>query len=49
MKLRYKISLGFLVVLVAGIAALAVTLSYTSACPPAQEVAIEGETMRAVM
>ena len=49
MKLRYKISLGFLALLGAGVAALALTLSYTSDCPPAPEIGADVETMRAVM
>ena len=49
MKLLKKIALGFLVVIGAGIAALAVTISYTSDCPPAPAVAADGETMRAVV
>ncbi len=49
MKLRYKIGLGFLVVLSVGVTALALTLSYNSPCPPAPEVGADVETMRAVM
>ncbi|MDJ0909120.1 MAG: NAD(P)-dependent alcohol dehydrogenase [Woeseiaceae bacterium] len=48
-KVLKKIALGLLVVIAAGIAALAVTISYTSECPPPPEIAVEGETMQAVM
>ncbi len=49
MKLRYKILLGFVVVIGVGITALALTLSHNSACPPIPEVAADAETMRAVV
>ena len=49
MKLLKKIALGFLVVIGVGLAALAVTISYTADCPQAPETSADGETMRAVM
>ncbi len=48
MKWLKRIVLGLLAVIGVGIAVLAVTISYTSDCPPAPEVAANGETMRAV-
>lgn len=48
MKLRYKIGAALLVLVVAGIASLAVVLGYTARCEPAPSV-IEGvQTMQAI-
>ena len=49
MKLRYKIANGILIVLVVAISALAVALSYDSACEPAPSVADGTEQMKAVV
>lgn len=49
MKLRYKIANGVLIILVVAISALAVVLSYDSACEPAPPVADGTETMKAVV
>ncbi len=49
MKLRYKIANGILIVLVVAISALAVALSYDSACEPAPSVADGTEPMKAVV
>tara|TARA_R110002096_G_scaffold2619_5_gene13579 strand:- start:19086 stop:20189 length:1104 start_codon:yes stop_codon:yes gene_type:complete len=49
MKLRYKIINGFLSVVMLFIAALAVTISYTSDCPPAPTAAANSKTMKAVV
>jgi NADPH:quinone reductase-like Zn-dependent oxidoreductase len=48
MKLRNKILIGVAATLVVGIAALGITLSYESPCPPTLPV-VGAETMRAVM
>ncbi len=48
MKLRYRIAAGLLVVIVAGLGALAVVLSYHSACEPVPGAAAGAETGRAV-
>ncbi len=49
LKVLRKVALGLLVVIAVGVAALAVTISYTSECPPAPDVAVDGETMRAMV
>jgi len=49
LKLRYKIANGVLIVLVLAIAALAIALSYDSACEPAPTVAEGTEHMKAVV
>jgi len=49
MKLRYKIANGILIVVVVAISALAVALSYDSACEPAPAVAAGAEPMKAVV
>jgi len=49
MKLRYKIINGFLAFLGVAIAALAVTISYTSDCEPAPGIAANTQTMKAVV
>ncbi len=49
MKWLKKIALGLLVVIGIGIAALAVTISYTSECPPAPDASIDGAAMQAVV
>ena len=49
MRLRYKIFNGFLAVIGVAVLALAVTLSYSSDCPPAPEVAADAVTMKAVV
>ena len=49
MKLRYKIANGFLIFIAVGITALAVILSYDSACIPAPPVADGAEPMKAVV
>lgn len=48
MKLRYKISLGFLTVLVALFATLTVVTNYDAECLAAPTPAVSGDTMRAV-
>ena len=49
MKLRYKIANGFLIFLVIGITALAIVLSYDSACDPTPPVDEGAESMKAVV
>lgn len=49
MKLRYKIINGFLALLGLAIVALAITLSYTSECTPPPGVAVDTDTMKAVV
>jgi NADPH:quinone reductase-like Zn-dependent oxidoreductase len=49
MKLRYKIANGILIVIVVANLALALVLSYDSACEPAPPVAEGVETMQAVV
>ena len=49
MKMRYRIGLGVLGVLAVAIVALAVVLSYESACEPVPAVASGTATMKAVM
>jgi NADPH:quinone reductase-like Zn-dependent oxidoreductase len=49
MKLRYKIANGFLIFIAVGITALAVILSYDSACVSAPPVAEGAEPMKAVV
>ena len=49
MKLRYKIGLGFLVVIGVAVLALALTSSHNSPCPQAPEIGAGDRTMRAVM
>jgi NADPH:quinone reductase-like Zn-dependent oxidoreductase len=49
MKLRHKISAGFLIVLTVAIASLAVVLSHTSACGPAPVVSADAALMKAVV
>ena len=49
MKLRYKILNGLAAVFVLGISAVAVTVSYDSACPDAAEPDASADAMRAVM
>ncbi len=49
MKLRYKIASGILIFLAVAVSALAVVVSYTSACPPAPGLAEDTETMKAVI
>ena len=48
MKLRYKILSGVGIVLVAALAALGFTLSYTAGCEPYPEVSSEQPTMKAI-
>ena len=48
MKLRYKILSGAGVVLVVAVAALGMTLSYTSGCEPYPDVSSEQPTMKAI-
>ena len=49
MKLRYKIMNGFLIFIAVGITALAVILSYDSACEPAPPIAGGAEPMKAIV
>jgi NADPH:quinone reductase-like Zn-dependent oxidoreductase len=49
MKLRYRIINGFLGLLAFAIAALAITISYTSECTPPPSLAAGAETMQAVV
>lgn len=49
MKLRYKIVMGLLIFLAVAVSALAVVLSYTSACPPSPGLADNAEPMKAVV
>lgn len=49
MKLRYKIINGFLGLLAIAVAALAITISYTSECTPPPNVAAGTDTMKAVI
>ncbi|MDJ0917986.1 MAG: NAD(P)-dependent alcohol dehydrogenase [Woeseiaceae bacterium] len=49
MKLRYKILNGFLALIAASVAALAITISYTADCEPAPVVAAGEVTMKAVI
>ena len=48
MKLRYKILIGVAGVLAVGFAALCLTVSYDSPCPPMPELAAGTESMRAI-
>jgi len=48
MKLRYKVGLGFLTLFTALLVTLAVTIGYTKGCGPAPDVAIEGESVKAI-
>jgi len=47
-KLRYKILNGVVAVLVVGYAALAITVSHDSPCPPAPPLAAGAESMRSI-
>ncbi len=49
MKLRYKITGGILIFLAVAMSALALALSYTSACETAPTVADDTETMKAIV
>lgn len=49
MKLRYKILNGMLALLALAVIALALTISYTSECTPAPEIAADVQTMKAVV
>ena len=49
MKLRYKITGGILIFLTVAMSALALALSYTSACEAAPTVADDTETMKAIV
>ncbi|MGI9220321.1 MAG: NAD(P)-dependent alcohol dehydrogenase [Woeseiaceae bacterium] len=49
MKLRYKIINGFFAVLGVALIALAISVSYSSACGPAVNVESDAETMKAVV
>ena len=49
MKLRYKITSGILVFIGMAVAALALVLSYTSACEPAPAPVGDSETMKAIV
>jgi NADPH:quinone reductase-like Zn-dependent oxidoreductase len=49
MKLRYKIAWGFLVLLLSAVSALALAISYTSACEPAPQVSSQSELMKAIV
>jgi NADPH:quinone reductase-like Zn-dependent oxidoreductase len=48
-KLRYKILTGFLAVVALAVAALMITVSHDSACPPAPPLAAGPDGMRAIM
>lgn len=49
MKLRYKILGSLLVLVVVGLAALAIAMGYTSDCEPAPVLTSEAETMQAIV
>ena len=49
MKLRYKILGSLLVLIVVGLASLAIAMSYTSDCEPAPALTGDAETMQAVV
>lgn len=49
MKLRYKIGIGFIAVLASLVAALAIVVSYTASCVPAEGADVTGETFKAVV
>ena len=49
MKLRYKLTNGVLALLGLAVVALAITLSYTSECTPPPGVAVDTDTMKAVV
>ena len=49
MKLRYKIINSFLALLGVAIVVLAITISYTSECTPAPNVAADADSMKAVV
>lgn len=48
MKLRYKIGIGFLAVIVLGVLALGVAMSYESECPPPTPRPAGANTMKAI-
>jgi hypothetical protein len=48
-KLRYKILIGVAAVFGVGLAALAITVSYDSPCPPLRALDAGAEPIRAVM
>jgi len=48
MKLRYKITTGLLAIILVGLSAGAITVSYNSACEPAPEISGNAEHMKAI-